>query len=86
MTTMTKSPTASQVGERIGGEVTKRAGVFTYRRGFFYRNGVTSQDVVDMVKAAYPEAVVVDSGEVWRSFNGGASTAKSSHWWVTFTL
>jgi len=83
---MTKSPTASQVGERIGGEVTKRAGVFTYRRGFFYRNGVTSQDVVDMVKAAYPEAVVVDSGEVWRSFRGAATTAKGSHWWVTFTL
>ncbi|CAB4144040.1 hypothetical protein UFOVP466_18 [uncultured Caudovirales phage] len=86
MAANTKTPTASQVSERIGGEVTKRAGVFTYRRGFFYRNGVTSQDVVDMVKAAYPDAVVVDSGEVWRAFKGGASTAKSSHCWVTFTL
>ncbi len=38
------------------------------------------------VRAAFPQAVVLDSGEVWKPFVGGAPLAKSSHWFVKFTV
>ena len=67
----------------------KRSGVFTVRREFFYTHGKTAQDFADRVAAELQEAGykidVVDKGEKWAAFRGGASTANSSHWWVKFT-
>jgi len=80
--------TWNQVADQLAGvyQVTKSKGVFTVRRGFFYRNGKTEADLVAKVKAAFPDAVVVDSGEVWKAFDGGKSVAQQSHWFVKFTL
>lgn len=63
-----------------------RNGIATVRRGFFYTGGRTAGDLVASVKAVYPDAQIVDSGEVWKPFRGGASTAQQSHWFVKFTL
>lgn len=64
----------------------KRDGVFTVRREFFYTRGTHAEDKVNEVLAAFPNAKILDSGEVWKPFRGGASTANSSHWFVKFTL
>jgi len=61
-------------------------GVFTVRRGFFYSGGFTADMFVAKVKATFPKAVIVDSGEVWKSFRGSASVAQQSHWFVKFTV
>lgn len=66
--------------------VSHKAGVFTVRRGFFYTKGKTSYDLAQTVRDLFPTARVVDHGEVRKPFNGGASTAQSSHWWVKFTI
>lgn len=58
---------------------------FTVRRGFFYTNGRTAAHFAEIVKIALPNVRIIDSGEVWRPFRGGASTAQQSHWFVTFT-
>ena len=61
----------------------KRKGVWKMRRGFFYTFGRNVEDFVGKVKDA--GFTIVDSGTVHKNFNGGASAANSSHWWVEFT-
>ncbi len=63
-----------------------RNGVFTIRKGFFYTGGYTEQMLAAAVKKAFPTAVILESGEVWKSFRGGASVAAQSHWFVKFSI
>lgn len=80
--------TASQVYDEVIGvdQVTVNKGVYTARRGFYYTGGATAEGLVNRIKAAFPQAVIIDSCEVWLPFRGGASVAKQSHWFVKFTL
>lgn len=89
--------TANDVKLRIGGgvdSVTKRRptadrprrNVFVVRRGFFYRHGLTATTIVDRVRLAFPTAIILDSGEVDRPFNGASPIERSSHWWVEFQI
>ena len=80
---MTKQQIAEKV---IADTVSKRDGVFTVRRGFFYTGGGTAEGFANHVKRAIPAAVVVDYGEVWKPFIGSAPVAKQSHWFVKFTV
>ena len=64
----------------------KKNNVFTVRREFFYTHGRTAEQFRDEVLKCYPTATIVDFGEVWKPFRGGASAANSSHWFVKFTL
>jgi hypothetical protein len=61
------------------------------RTGFYYTHGRTAEQHRDGIIADLksmsavkniPEFEVVDYGEVWRDFRGGASIANSSHWFV----
>jgi hypothetical protein len=75
------------VRETLGVDVvTRRGALFTARLSFFYGMGRTAQQLVGRVQRAYPAATIVESGEVWKPFRGGAPIAKQSHWYVTFTL
>tara|TARA_R110000772_G_scaffold120186_1_gene226379 strand:- start:1143 stop:1391 length:249 start_codon:yes stop_codon:yes gene_type:complete len=80
--------TANEVKDQIDGidTLSVRNGVYTARRGFFYRHGKTSQHIVDKITWPFPTATIIDHGEVWKAFNGGAPVSKQSHWWVKFTL
>lgn len=51
-----------------------------------YKLGKRSADYVIKVKNAFPNAKIVDCGEVWKTFRGGSTVANSSHWFVKFTL
>ena len=56
------------------------------RRGFFYTHGQNSKTFVTRIVEKLTahgldgKYRVVDSGEVWKSFNGGAKLSASSHW------
>lgn len=67
-----------------------KAGNFVVRRGFFYTGGVTADKVKQGVTGALQKAgmtvEVVDHGEVWKSFRGGATVAQGSHWYVEFKV
>jgi alpha-amylase/alpha-mannosidase (GH57 family) len=68
--------------------LSRRNGVYTARRGFFYTNRKSSQDFADRIQnrlGQFGTVVIVDHGEQWKPFKGGASVANQSHWWVTFT-
>ena len=85
----TKVTTTAKVREKLMGlvdTVSQKDGEFTVRRSFFYTHGKTSDSVAWAVKDAFPNAKIIDHGEVWKPFNGGAPVAKQSHWWVKFRL
>jgi hypothetical protein len=81
-------PTLREVKEKLYGFNTYsvKGGVFTVRREFFYRSGTTIDKIVGRVQAVFPDAIIVESAEIWKPFRGGASTANSSHWFVKFTF
>lgn len=65
-----------------------RNGNIVARRSFFYRNGKTSADFDAYVRDVLNQSGlenkyhVVESGEVWKTFKGGSSVARSSHWFT----
>ena len=67
-------------------QIVVRKGVCTVRYGFFYRLDKSVEWLVARVKQGFPHATIVDSGEVYKAFVGGAPIAKQSHWFVRFTL
>ena len=84
---MAKRVTLTDVKNEVHADTySKVNGVFTLRWEFFYRMGQTEQDKVELVKKAFPTANIIDAGENYRPFRGGASTANSSHWFVKFTV
>ncbi len=72
----------------------KKNGNFIARKSFFYRQGLTTEVFVAAVKAKFPLKIVdksydievMDCGQVWKPFKGGASIEKQSHWYVEFKL
>ena len=64
----------------------RKDGVIVIRRGFYYRNGQTAESYADRVRVRLTEhniaAKVINCGEVWKPFRGGASLASQSHFWV----
>jgi len=65
-------------------------GNYIARRQFFYKQGKTAEDyeerLKNLAKKAGVEVEIVDSGEVYKPFRGGASTANSSHFFVVFNI
>jgi len=67
-----------------------KAGDYTFRKGFFYRNGgdhrswsaKLSKQLTDLGIAH----TIKDAGEVNKAFRGGANTKNSSHWWVKVSI
>lgn len=59
---------------------------FMFRQGYFYTHGKTSQafsnSISKQLDAMGLEYTVVDHGNHWTPFNGGASIVRSSHFWV----
>jgi len=64
----------------------RKDGTIVVRRGYFYRHGMTSElfaaRVAKALEAAKSPLTVKAHGDHWTSFNGGASLATSSHFWV----
>ena len=64
----------------------KKNGNFIFRRSFYYRHGMTAEkfknEILSLLAHAKLMATVVDYGEHYTSFRGGATVAQGSHWWV----
>lgn len=68
------------------GHVTFSKGLFTVHEGYFYRHGRSEEDLAHKVLEVLPEAKIIDSGDHYANFNGGASIRRSSHFWVKVRL
>ncbi len=53
---------------------------------YFYKHGRSEDDIVKTIKAKFPEARIIKTGDHYASFNGGDSVYKSSHLYAIFTL
>ena len=60
-----------------------KSGNYVGRKQFFYHHGQSSDKIADKMKNI-PGITVIDDGEHNAAFRGGASVAKSSHFWVEF--
>jgi hypothetical protein len=88
LTQQIKTLPARQVQERISGAdlVTLKKGVYKAFLGYFYRHGQTAEGLAAKVREAFPQAQILETGDAWKPFKGGASLTQQSHFWVTFTL
>jgi hypothetical protein len=70
--------------------LSKREGVYTARKGFFYTSGRTPEMFKNEIENKLLDLnlfiEIIDYGEIWKSFKGGASVANSSHWYVKFKI
>ena len=58
-------------------------GNIVIRRGYFYRNGMDSQKFAARVMEKLGDAVtLVECGDHWAPFRGGASVARGSHFYA----
>lgn len=62
-----------------------KEGNYVARRQFYYTKGKTSLDFANEI-SLFPGIEILDQGEVYKPFKGGASTANSSHWYVIFKI
>jgi hypothetical protein len=67
-----------------------RKGNYIFRRGYFYRMGGDSSNFAEALKAQLYRmnfnAELIDHGDHWVAFNGGASVAKQSHFYAEFII
>lgn len=84
-------PTANKLQELISiDQVTRKGDLYTFRSGYFYRMGRDENKVAARISKALTahgyRHEIVDKGDHWAAFNGGASIARSSHFWVKIRL
>lgn len=67
-----------------------KAGNWVARKEFFYTNGRTADGYASTIYRDITNGkgnvVILDQGEVWKPFKGGAPVSKQSHWWVEFKI
>jgi len=76
-----------EIKDAVGADtISKKNGIITVRKSFFYTHGYTAEQFADRVKQHFPNAQIVSLDEVWKDFRGGATVANQSHWRVDFRL
>ncbi len=65
----------------------KTDGTIKAMKGYYYRGqGGTIEALKEKVKTAFPNAEIINEGDKFTHFIGGAPIHKQSHIWVTFKL
>lgn len=81
--------TTSEVQKLLNSQhVRKYKGAFRYHQSYYWGFTDSADKLVEKVKAAIPSAKIIDSGNHWHEFVGGAKSgsAKDSFLWVTFKV
>ena len=68
--------------------IRKSKGVFRYHQSYFYGVTKSADALVNRVKEKIPNAIIIDSGNHFHEFVGGAKSgsAQDSYLWVKFTV
>jgi len=78
-----------EVKEKLSGlvdTVSQKNGIFTVRKGYFYRHGMSQEILAEKIKEIMPNVEIIDTEDHWASFRGGASVAQGSHFMVKFKV
>ncbi len=84
-----KRPNTSSIHDQLGCDtLSLRGGVYLAKWSYFYSGGLSEQVCSEKITQAFPEAYVIDAGDHWHSFVGGAKTGgpQDTYYWVTFKL
>ena len=67
--------------------VSLHKGIFTVKKSYFYTNEMTTEGIFAEIQKKIPTAKLVDSGNHWHAFVGGAKSGSTqdSYMWVKFT-
>lgn len=60
--------------------IQKKDGSFEYRRGYFYRMGVTTESCINAIKKVFPQAVIIEAYDNFQAW------PKDSYFMVRFKL
>ena len=63
----------------------KSKGHYIVRKQYYFRS-MTPEQLKDNVLKVFPNAKIIQTGDHYASFRGGASVARSSHIWVLFDV
>lgn len=68
----------------------KRNGNFLFRKGYYYSHGMTASSYADKIseqlkKEGFTHGVI-DFGDHWAAFKGGAPLQSQSHFWVEINV
>lgn len=80
---------ANALGSTIADKVSRtKGGMFIARRSYFYQGRDSAQEFANRVQSALDKAglkcKIVDFGDQYKDFKGGAKIEKQSHFWVKF--
>jgi hypothetical protein len=66
--------------------VSFRDGIFTVKKSYYWGVSKDGSNLADMVKKFIPEATILDYGNHYHGFVGGAKSGspQDSYWWVKF--
>jgi hypothetical protein len=83
--------TANDIAKALGVSdryVRKYKGAFRYHQSYYWGFFNGPDRLIAKIKKIFPSATILDSGNHWHSFDGGAKsgTAKDSFLWVQFRL
>ncbi len=95
------TPTISEIAELLSIDISdnrgklelSKAGVFTYRVGYFWRPKHTPEQWATTFEKRLKEIFagtfnvkVIEAGDKWAPFRGSEGIKKNSHYWVKFTV
>ena len=66
--------------------LSKKGNVYTARRGYFYGRCESGESFARNIQQQLPEAKIIDYGNHYADFKGGAPVNQQSHYWVKFSL
>jgi len=66
--------------------LSSRNGIFTARRSYFYGTFESGEKFAESIKEQLPSATILEFGNHYAHFKGGAPINKQSHYWVKFTV
>jgi hypothetical protein len=68
----------------------KKDGTFVLRRGYFYRHGMDEEklaaNVLKTMETSPFVTKIIDKGDHFAAFRGGAKTKNQSHFWVHISV
>ena len=77
----------SEIKEKLNVDtISRKENIYTVRKEYFYRFGKDEDTIVEKILVLFPTAKIIDKGDHFAPFRGGASTANSSHWYVKFSI
>jgi len=84
-----KPLTLKEIGDKIGVNIiSRREGVITIKKSYFYGMMHSGQALADKVTKAFPDASIIEYGNHFHQFVGGAKSGspKDSYFWCKFKL